>query len=721
MRRRSAITPVRAGVVALVLVLATGAGVYFAVTSTQQGTTKTITVGSTTGSTTTSSTAHVTPGTFTYDAAETIQYLDPSVSFFSYDYNIMQNVYEPLIWFNGTCGTCVIPWLASSYTPSSDLKTYAFTLRSGIKFADGEPLNSTSVYFALNRIILEDGSNPVGHGTQASFLVQQLLNTSLSTTLCACAQTYDQKYADAVLAQNFVEVTGPLTFTIHVTHPNIAFALIFAGDMNSVPLPPSYTMRQDLTLWNAASAGYKLPYPSPTGTLANQIKQYFYDMMATCNAGTTPSGCGTTYLDGSAQGSAAGTGPYTIRSVNPTTNTITLQSKSDYWGGPYQFSGGQKIVPKIQTVVFKYVPDQTTREIDLQNAAKSGQALAIDLEATNIYDVADRSTWLNQNKLVSDVPGVSIFGPYTTYNVQFIHWVTNVTNPLTGQFYKFQPFADRRLRLAFSDAVNMTDINKLFNNNLGVVANSAIPPGLPPAGVYSTSVKTAYKFDPVAVQNLLLSAMQNPLTNFRFSNGTSAKAGTFVNTFGCATLNSKKQCDNPVAQTIQLYFPTGDTFNEQIFTQIAGVVNNVSATYNMGLTAVVVPLPSGQLLTESFGSHIYSYAFGWIDDYPWVTDFLSPMYAPSGTYSGPDGWNLPQEGVLYGKAVDASAKGDLASLVSVSVQMSQLANNEVISLWTDYPYTYIVMTSNVQGFFWNPSFSTAAAAGVGPEYFATLY
>ena len=407
--------------------------------------------------------------------------------------------------------------------------------------------------------------------------------------------------------------------------------------------------------------------------------------------------------------------------MNPTTNTITLQSKSDYWGGPYQFSGGQKIVPKIQTVVFKYVPDQTTREIDLQNAAKSGQALAIDLEATNIYDVADRSTWLNQNKLVSDVPGVSIFGPYTTYNVQFIHWVTNVTNPLTGQFYKFQPFADRRLRLAFSDAVNMTDINKLFNNNLGVVANSAIPPGLPPAGVYSTSVKTAYKFDPVAVQNLLLSAMQNPLTNFRFSNGTSAKAGTFVNTFGCATLNSKKQCDNPVAQTIQLYFPTGDTFNEQIFTQIAGVVNNVSATYNMGLTAVVVPLPSGQLLTESFGSHIYSYAFGWIDDYPWVTDFLSPMYAPSGTYSGPDGWNLPQEGVLYGKAVDASAKGDLASLVSVSVQMSQLANNEVISLWTDYPYTYIVMTSNVQGFFWNPSFSTAAAAGVGPEYFATLY
>src|SRR2546428_13049875 len=208
MHRRSAVTPVRAGVVALVLVLATGAGVYFAVTSTQQAPTKTVTVGGTSTSSSSSTTAHVTPSIFTFEAAETIQFLDPSVSFFSYDYNIMQNVYEPLIWFNGTCGTCVLPWLAASYTPSSDLKTYTFTLRSGIKFADGEPLNSTSVYFALNRILLEDGSTTVGHGTQASFLVQQLLNTSLSTTLCTCTQTYNQRFSDAVLAQNVVEAAG---------------------------------------------------------------------------------------------------------------------------------------------------------------------------------------------------------------------------------------------------------------------------------------------------------------------------------------------------------------------------------------------------------------------------------------------------------------------------------------------------------------------------------
>src|SRR5947209_11842486 len=145
MQGRSAVTPVRAGVVALILVLATGAGVYFAVTSTQQGPTKTVTVGGTSTFSATlasSTTAHVTPTVFTYDAAETIQFLDPSVSFFSYDYNIMQNVYEPLIWFNGTCVTCVLPWLAASYTPSSALNTYIFTLPSGINFPVVHPLNS---------------------------------------------------------------------------------------------------------------------------------------------------------------------------------------------------------------------------------------------------------------------------------------------------------------------------------------------------------------------------------------------------------------------------------------------------------------------------------------------------------------------------------------------------------------------------------------------------
>ena len=54
-----------------------------------------------------------------------------------------------------------------------------FTLRSGIKFADGEDLNSTAVYFSLNKLVITDNAAPTSFGTQGSWILQQLLNTSL--------------------------------------------------------------------------------------------------------------------------------------------------------------------------------------------------------------------------------------------------------------------------------------------------------------------------------------------------------------------------------------------------------------------------------------------------------------------------------------------------------------------------------------------------------------
>jgi ABC-type transport system substrate-binding protein len=711
--------------VAFVLVATTGGPKQVSTTGSQTNVSTSASGSSSISTVTTASntTRSASPSLFTYETFNTIGFLDPGVSFGVYDYNIMQNVYEPLLWYNGSCGTCVIPWLAQSYTQSSDLKTYNFTLRSGIQFADGEPLNSTAIYFAMNRLLLEDGSTPVSHGTQASFLLQQLLNTSLSTTLCTCTQTYDQKYMKAVLAQNFVEITGPLAFRIHVMNPSAAFAFLIAGDMNSIALAPNYVMQNDLSLWNSTNTGYKLPYPTLSGSLTNKINQYFQDEVATCDSGSTPSGCGTTYLDGSYPGSLAGTGPYTLQSNDKTTNNILLTANPHYWGGPYQFSGGEKIGPKITTVEFKFVPDQTTREIDLENAAKSGQAVSIDVSNTNLYDVADRTAWLNNNTLLSSLPGVTIYGPHAFYGTLFDPFNTNVTSYLTGQYYTFQPFADIRFRLAFADSINMTKINLSVNNKLAVVALNVVPPGLPPTGSYNPAIKPIYSYNPVAVQNLLLDAMRHPISKFRFTNGTLAPLRLFNNTFGCASLNANHQCNHPVPQSISVYFPTGDTLNEAILNQIAGVINNVSGIYNMGLTVAVVPSPSGQLLTlsTSIPTHVYMYGALWIFDYPWVTDFLGPMYAPSQTYPGPDGWNILQMRNLFRQSVRATSTGNITGVVAASDAMNRLANNMVMYLWTFYTTNFFTVTSNVHGFLYNPSLSTSGGGGVGPEYFATFY
>jgi ABC-type transport system substrate-binding protein len=714
------------GVLAI-LIIAVVAGIALtSKSSNSSSTTSSTGSGTSTGSSTSigTSTSGAVPQTLTYESAETIQYLDPAVSYYSYDYNIMQNVYEPILWYNQANATDVIPWLAASMPTENSAGTqYQFTLRSGIKFADAEALNSSAVWFSINRALINDGSSPVGHGTQSSWLIQQLSNQSLSSFFNG-AQTYGNSYVQDWLNANFIQVTGALTFNVNVMNPNVAFPYLFSNPIVD-PVAPDYVMQHDLALWTASGAGYTLPYTTLSGNnFTAKAMEYFDDLSATCNSGSTPAGCGATYLNTAAQGSQAGTGPYTITSDDTSTNTITLAANPSYWGGPYQFMtpAGQKIAAQIKTVIFKFVADQTTREIDVQNAAKSNQAMAIDVESTNLYDVASKSDWLNSGTLNSTINGVSLYGPYPFLGVTFDPFSTNVTSPLTGAYYSFQPFADLRLRTAFADAVNMTSEWVSNADKLGQVAPNVVPPGLPPAGVFNASIAPTYSYNPDESANLLLLAMQNPLRIFHFTNGTLAPAGLFNNTFGCTTLTNGK-CTNPVAQTIQLVYATGDTSDEAIMNDIAGTINNVSSTYNMGLTVSVQPLPAGQELTEAFSepNHLYMYAFGWIDDYPWVLDFTGNMLAYPGTYPGPDGMNFPAITNLYHESLNASSAGNLQALISDSNQMNVLSNQEVMYLWTFDNVNFVTMTSNVHGLYWNSNLGSAAANGVGPEYFATLY
>ncbi len=589
--------------------------------------------------------------------------------------------------------------------------TYNFTLRSGITFADGESLNSTDVYFSLDRLLIMDGSTSITHGSQAAWLIQQMLNTSLSSNLC-CSQTYNSTYVSDVLAENFVQVTGGLTFQIHVMTPTAAFPYLLSI-VNVEILAPSYVMQHDLALWNQSSLGYTLPYPTLTGNLSSQIQQYFLDEVATCNSGATPKGCATTYLDNSQDGSLAGTGPYTIKSVSPTTDDIVLQANSGYWGGPSGSTHAQ-----IKTINVNYVPQVTTRELDLRSLATSGQAISIDLPNTNFYDVVNRSQWLNNGTLSSVIPGVTIYGPSFQYGTGFDAFGTNVTNSITGQYLSFQPFADRRIRLAFADSINVSQIVDQVGNGLWKTGFNVVPPDLPPIGSYNTSIAPVYTFNPDQSAQLLLQAMQSPLTSFNFVNGTVAPPGVFNDTFGCPSLDSSGVCAHPVPQSITLTYDQGfQEADATIMEEIASAINNISSTYNMGLTVSVAPAALGFFYTQLAEGHLYMFNDAWGADYPWVTDFLNPFFTPSGFYASGAGWNIPYLTGLYKQAVAATADGNLSGVIKASNLMNIYANQNVMYIWSENSADYYVMTSNVHGYFFNPS----NYFGLYEPYWADLY
>jgi peptide/nickel transport system substrate-binding protein len=68
--------------------------------------------------------------------------------------------FSPLIALDSE-GT-VIPWLASSYSVSDDLRTLTFQLRDGAKFTDGTEVNATVIKFNLDRIITNGWSVELG-------------------------------------------------------------------------------------------------------------------------------------------------------------------------------------------------------------------------------------------------------------------------------------------------------------------------------------------------------------------------------------------------------------------------------------------------------------------------------------------------------------------------------------------------------------------------------
>jgi peptide/nickel transport system substrate-binding protein len=66
---------------------------------------------------------------------------------------VAKGLYSTLLTFKGADSATPLPSVASSYTASSDAKTYTFKLRNDIKFSDGTALTSADVVFSFNRLI----------------------------------------------------------------------------------------------------------------------------------------------------------------------------------------------------------------------------------------------------------------------------------------------------------------------------------------------------------------------------------------------------------------------------------------------------------------------------------------------------------------------------------------------------------------------------------------
>ena len=617
-----------------------------------------------------------------FESGATYQWLDPHVSYYQYDYWTLWHSVEMLVWYERDSTTEIISWLAESYTEDPSRLNYTFTLREDITFQDGTPFNATAVWFSLNRLLIIDGTSGTGTaGSQAAWMVQQLLNHSLSTAMSGEDQPWDAAWVQAVLDQNFVEIIDEYTVKLNIWTPTTQFLPILAGPWAAIVSPTS-TIEMDYE------------HHSEWGTWDGTYDTYFEDL----------AGEGDTGLILPEDGWMIGTGAYYVESVEPTVPyTITLKAYEGYWGGPEDAEGNPMNLPppgktRIETIEYIYIPSFTTRLLDL----KAGTATGIAVPTDSIYQVVDRDKWIDEGILESIISGVIEYGTFPQFTTWWIDYNTNVTRP-DGTLREWQPFADWRIRMAVASSVNMTDMNINVNNRLGVLASNVVPPDTAPPHTY-TDVGVTFSFDLEYAEELLLQANATPLTSFNYYNGTPVTTETIDNSFGP---------DFAHPQTVEFYVQAGaDTF-QAVLTQMSDSLNAIADDNDLGIRFNVVIVPGGQQYTLASSHLIDSYMGGWIADYNHVLNWLAPMYLSSGTYFSWNLWNLTALDTRYWDAVAADEAGDVDELLRLTDEMNEIANEALTYMVWWHPTLQFARSTWLKGWWVNTAY--------GVDLWSTMY
>src|SRR6266571_4594901 len=129
------------------------------------------------------------PGIITNMEAVTGGYttLDPALDYESTGFEVISNIYETLLAYNGTSTSNFVPVVADQIPTvangrvSPDFMNYTFHIRQGLKFSNGDAITAWDVKYSISRTMLFDSGSPFPPGWIISqFLVPGTFISSLT-------------------------------------------------------------------------------------------------------------------------------------------------------------------------------------------------------------------------------------------------------------------------------------------------------------------------------------------------------------------------------------------------------------------------------------------------------------------------------------------------------------------------------------------------------------
>ena len=519
------------------------------------------------------------PHNFVYASTDiSIDNLDPALAYDTASFEIIQNTYDTLVFYNGADPGTFVPQLADSYNLSGNSLTWTFHIRSGVTFHNGDSLTPADVAYTFQRGLLQGGSNsPQWLLTEPFFGIgimdisqliapdgsltdnrDALKASNPSTLLAACNQV-----KAAIVADN---AAG--TVTMHLSQRWAPFLGTIAQPLGSI-LDKSWAIDQGT--WDGSCSTWQNWY----------------------------------YTDSSndpLSGLENGTGPFKLDHL--TQGVEVLMNRNDaYWRTPSQ----------LAHVTLTKVADEATRLSMLQ----TGQADQVSLSSPTYIATADGLTGencvYNATSEAFDCTVVSptkllrryIGQPSISQDEILLNWNISVSgggNPyigtgvLDGNGIPVDFFSDEHVRKAFNYAFDWASLNTQMWGGSAIQPTSLLLPGMP-----------GYDLgDPHYTYSLA-----NAATEFH--------ASTLVGTTGGSLWNTGFH--------LTMLYNAGNNVRQKVAELLAASLLAINPKFVMD----VASLPWADYQTAQYNGRLPIWTAGWTEDihdpHNWYVPFLVNIYA----------------------------------------------------------------------------------------------
>jgi peptide/nickel transport system substrate-binding protein len=247
------------------------------------------------------------PNVFVEATIGEVDSLDPAYHYDTASGEIIEAIYDPLIYYDGASTSEFVPKLATEWTISEDGKTYRFKIRQGVTFHNGNALTPEDVEYSFERGMVQD----YGAGPQWMFLEPLL---GIQTT-----RPSEGELIPLEDITNAVEVDGDwVQFNLVAPYP--PFMAILAQTWSSIVDKEWCIENGD---WDGTQASYEALNDPPSG--GSPLQEI-----------------------------ANGCGPFELEFWEAA-DRVSMLRNDDYWDTPANF----------ERFIYKVVDEWTTRKLEL--------------------------------------------------------------------------------------------------------------------------------------------------------------------------------------------------------------------------------------------------------------------------------------------------------------------------------------------------------------------